>query len=81
METVRLKTQINNGKIQLGEISCNLPTGPAEVVVVVQSVAQDSGPPYLNLKGFLADQITEELDVDKELQEMNQAWKDSLDDL
>jgi hypothetical protein len=79
MQAMMMQADIGaDGKLLL-EVTCNLPPGPAEVVVVVQPKTSAGGPPYDTLAGFLKGQVPPDLDVEAALQEMNQEWEESLE--
>lgn len=78
MKTFTIKTRITDGKIQLGELACDLPSGAAEVVVVINPV-EETGPPYDMLEGALAGVFPADMDLDAELDEIRQQWKVNLE--
>jgi len=78
MKTVSFKTIIGrDGKLRIN-VPCDLPPGPAEGVVVVHPVAKAEGPPYDTLAGLLKGVFPDDIDIDAELEQMNQEWKNSL---
>jgi len=81
MKTMTVRTEIGaDGALHL-DVPCDLPPGPAEVVLVVQPVSGTPGPPYDTLRGALAGVMPDDVDVEADLVEMNREWKKKLDDL
>lgn len=80
MKTLNLKARVADGKLQLGELPCDLPSGMVEVVMVIQPVdGTEPGPPYDMLEGFLAGDFPEDFDVEAELAEIRQEWTSELE--
>jgi hypothetical protein len=91
MKTVSLQTQIDaDGKLRL-EVPCDLPPGPAEVVLVIQPAASgtvnsaETGVAGRQLhrarSGLFVGKAPKDFDVDAALDEMNKEWKEKLMDL
>ena len=79
MKTMTVNTQIEqDGTIRLA-VPSNLPSGPAEVVLVIQPKAASGGPPYDTLEGILAGRVANDFDVEAALREMNREWEESME--
>lgn len=79
MKTINMKTEIGpDGNIHL-EVPCNLPPGPAEIVVVIQPLNKTSQPLYDTFEGVLKGVLPDNLDVDAARREMSEQWKQSLE--
>jgi len=79
MKTLSLQAKIAaDGCLHL-HLPCGLPPGDAEVVVVVQPVANPRlGPPFPSDEGVWAGKIPD-IDIDADLKEMNQLWEKSME--
>jgi len=79
MKTLTLRTTIApDGTIDL-RIPSDLPPGDAEVVVVVQPLANArSSPPFLSDEGVWAGKVPD-IDIEADLKEMNQLWEKSME--
>jgi hypothetical protein len=82
MKTVMLRTEIAADGVLHLSVPVDMPPGPAEVVVVVQSVPAMSpglpGPPYPSDHGVWAGKLPDS-DLATELAEMNQLWEKCLE--
>jgi hypothetical protein len=87
MTTMTLQAEIGpDGKLRL-ELPCNLPPGPAEVVVVVQPTANPpvpagpATPPFRARSGLFVGKAQSGGAIDAALAEMNALWQTKLQDL
>lgn len=79
MKTINMKTQIGpDGTLHL-DVPCQLPPGPAEVVVIVQPLPRMQQPPYETFEGILKGVLPADLDIDAELHDMNRQWKTNIE--
>lgn len=80
MKTLEFQGEVGaDGKLRV-DMPTNLPPGPVEGVVVLQSSAPPPRPPYESLRGILQGQLPD-IDVVKALREISTAWKEDLEDL
>ena len=80
MKTLEFHGEVGaDGKLRV-EMPVNLPPGPVEGVVVVQSLAPPPSPPYDTLEGALKG-LVPDVDIDEILREASTAWKEDLEDL
>jgi hypothetical protein len=79
MKTLTLRTTIApDGTIDL-RIPSDLPPGDAEVVVVVQPLANSRpSPPFPSDEGVWAGKIPD-IDIEADVKEMNQLWEKSME--
>jgi hypothetical protein len=81
MTTLQFRSEVGrDGKLRV-EVPVDLPPGPVEGVVVLQSAASTSGPPYDLMDNAFAGQLLPDIDIDAVLDEMNKQWKDSLESI
>jgi len=85
MTTLTVRSEIDgDGKLRL-EVPCQLPPGPVEVVLVVQSTGDSSTPssrkPHSARSGLFLGRGPKDLDPDAITDEMNAEWKNKLADL
>ncbi len=79
MKALSLQTEITpDGKLLL-DLPCELPPGPAEVVVVVQPKSAPVGPPFDTLEGLFVGQLPPAADIEAELRDIRQQWQHRLD--
>ena len=79
MKTLEFHSEIGaDGKLRV-EVPVNLPPGPVEGVVVVQSANPVQRPPYVLLENAFAGRLSAGIDIDAALDEMNEQWKDTLE--
>jgi hypothetical protein len=79
MKTLTVRTTIApDGTIDL-HVPTDLPPGEADLVIVVQPVTPDqSEPPYPSDHGVWKG-LFPDVDIDKDLREMNSLWEKSLE--
>lgn len=70
MKTIATQTQISADGILRLELSTNLPPGPAEVIVVVQSSAQKQRGSTPSVSGLFASESDAENDVIREIRQL-----------
>lgn len=80
MKTLEFQGEIGMDGKRRVEMPVNLPSGPVEVVVIVQPLAPRPGPPYDTLRGALEGQVPD-IDVVQAFREISAAWKGDLEDL
>jgi len=79
MKALTLQTEITpDGKLLL-DLPCELPPGPADVVVVIQPQSRPPGPPFDTLEGLFAGELSADIDLEAELREIRQQWQHRLE--
>lgn len=80
MKTLTLDTQIGEDGVLRLELPCGLPSGRAEVAVVVQSAEREqrSAAPGRSLRGIWAGKLPD-IDVEADLEGMRRHWERCLD--
>jgi hypothetical protein len=75
METVTAQAEIGlDGKLRI-EVSCDLPPGRTQAVVVLGDTPSGQQPPFDTLSGILDGIGDPNFDVDAALREMNAHWQ------
>ncbi len=82
MKTITMRARITKDGVLRLEVPCDLPPGPAEVVLVVQpgdtTSVTKSDLPYRSLHGLWAGKLPD-VDTEADLQDMHRQWESSLE--
>jgi len=78
MKTLEFQGEIGmDGKLRV-DVPIDLPPGPVDAVLVVQTARAKSAPPYDTLGGAFTG-LLPDIEIDPILDEMNQQWRKKLE--